>query len=406
MDTAAAEMRRKYAPGATAGAAEYRSTLPGKAYEPRVTVTKSEEIYRRYGKYSYFQDLYRAKETSDRDAIERLHRNNSLSLERDKSAGELRAISTTNSQGGEFVPPLWIESEFVRLARPRRVTADLMQNEVLPGGTDVINIPKVNTGSAVGAQSAQNSAITEQDLTTTSVSSPVVTIAGGQTVSLQLLEQSPISVDKLILEDLAADYSTKLDGQVLSGSGTGGNLTGLLTMPGTTQVSYSQATPALAGPGGLYSAVAESIASIHSARFAPADCIIMHPRRWAWALAQVDNENRPLMIPQGSVVNAMGISTEIVAQGSAGTMLGLPVFLDAVMPTNSGGGTNQDSIIVARAEDLVLWESAIRAEAFQQTYASNMSVFCRLYAYSAFIGSRYPQSIAVITGVGLKTPTW
>ena len=75
---------------------------------------------------------------------------------------------------------------------------------------------------------------------------------------------------------------------------------------------------------------------------------------------------------------------EQASQGLVGQMLGLPVYVDALIPTNIGGGTNQDEIYLAKADDLWLWEGQVRAEAFQQTYANNLSVFVRLYNYASF----------------------
>ena len=88
-------------------------------------------------------------------------------------------------------------------------------------------------------------------------------------------------------------------------------------------------------------------------------------------------------------------------------MLGLPVFLDAGIPTTgtADSGTGEDYILVMRSSDNMLFESRIKAEAFQQTYAQNMSVFVRLYAYSAFV-PRYANSIALVTGSGLAAPTF
>jgi HK97 family phage major capsid protein len=317
---------------------------------------------------------------------------------------EQRALNTGNGAGGEFVPPVWLESDFVKLARPGRIFANLTPKFSLPAGTDTINIPKVNSGTAVAPQATQNTGVQQTDMTTTSVASSVVTIAGGQTISLQLLEQSPLNIDQLVLADLAAAYAVQLDGQVLGGSGTGNTLVGATTLSGTTAVTFTSASPTLAA---LYSKLAGAIASIHTSRFMPPDVIVMHPRRWAWAVAQADANGRPLVLPgAGSPMNVMGEAGGVVSEGFVGTMLGLPVYVDANIATNLGAGTNQDYIIVARISDLMLWESDIRAEAFQQTYAQNVSVFLRLYNYAAFQAGRYPQSIAVINGTGLVTPTF
>ena len=372
---------------------------------PNARVTDAPIYAKRGGPgHSYFRDLYISRQKGDRDALERLDRNNKMVAD---AKGEQRAISTTNSAGGEFVPPLWIESEFIALARPGRITADLCRQGDVPPGTDSINIPKILTGTAAAVQATQNSGVQQTDLTTTSVSSPVVTIAGGQTVSLQLIEQSPLNIDDVVLGDLAADYAKQLGTQVLSGLGSSGQVTGMLVLGGTTSVTWTQATPALGGAGGLYAKVASAISSIHTSRFMPPNAIIMHPRRWAWAESQTDGNGRPLVVPEsGAPFNAAGNLDAQVSQGRVGRMLGLPVYVDPLIPINTGAGTNQDTIMVAKMDDIWLWEGQVRAEAFQQTYANQLSVFVRLYNYAAFQAGRYAPSTALITGTGAVTPTF
>jgi len=392
-DEAAAEMATRYAQPAPEGS-EQRRAAPG------TEVNEPPEYRSGPGGRSYFRDLYLAKRQGDRDAMERLRRN-------DKMVAEKRAISTTAGAGGEFVPPLWLEEQFVALARPGRVTADRAVHGEVPPGTDSINIPKVLTGTAVAVQATQNSGVQQTDATTGSVASPVITIAGGQTISMQLVEQSPLNVDDLILGDLAADYAQKADIQVISGSGSSGQATGLLTLSGTNSVAWTQATPALGGAGGMYASLGAGISAIHTNRFAPPDCIIMHPRRWAWALAQSDTSNRPLIVPTAQGPNnAAGQPGAIMAQGYVGEMLGLPVYTDANLPTNVGAGTNQDVILIARMSDVYLWEGNVRAEAFEQTYAQQLSLFVRLYNYVSFQPGRYPKALASVTGTGSVTPAF
>ncbi|TKA10805.1 phage major capsid protein [Actinacidiphila oryziradicis] len=410
-DAAAAPMQARFSPNQNGNSNmdQTRNAMPGKAYEPRATVSKSEEIYRKYGKYSYFQDLYRADNKHDADAADRLQRNNTIVQERDKAAGEVRALTTTDGSAGEMVPPLWLTNEFVRLARPGRVTVDLTDIQPLPPGTDSINIPKVNSGTSVAQQLVQNSAISQTDMTTSSIASPVITLAGGQILAMQLVEMSPITggMDRMILDDLSSSYAVQLNSAILSGPGTGGALTGILSLAGTQQIAYTQTTPTLTGIGGFFSILASAISAIHSTRFKAPDAIVMHPRRWAYLCAQADSTGRPLVLPNGNgAFNSMGLSTEVTAEGSVGTLLGLPVYADASIPVNLGAGTNEDRVILIRREELLTWESNIRCQAYEQTYANNLSLYVRLYNYVSFQAGRYPAGIAVISGIGLKTPGW
>jgi HK97 family phage major capsid protein len=378
-DVAAAEMAKRYAPSG-------------------FQVTSEPEIYRSGpGGKSYFRDLWNSQKNGDREAYDRLTRN---ATARGKEA---RALTTVNGAGGELVPPLWLENEFVKLARAGRVTADRVPTQALPAGTDSISIPKVATGTQTAIQGTQNTAVQQTDATTTAISSSVVTIAGGQTLSLQLIEQSPLNVDDMILADLAGAYAVNLNSQVLSGSGAAGQLLGIFTLSGTNAIT----TGATSDAKTIYASVANAIQTIHTNRFLPPDTIIMHPRRWAMLLAAVDGQSRPLVVPNANApMNALGTMGDVVSQGYVGTMLGLPVYVDALIPTNVGAGTNQDRIIVARMADLVLWEGNVKAEAFPQTFASQLSVFVRLYNYASFQPARYTKSISVIDGAALVTPTF
>lgn len=368
-----------------------------KRYAPSVDSVVEPEIYRSGpGGNSYFRDLYSARNKGDRNATERLLRN-------DKARAQTRAISTTNGAGGEFVPPLWLEDQFLKLARPGRVTANLIPNMPLPAGTDSINIPKITTGTAVAPVTTQNTAITQTDLATSSISSSVTTIAGGQTISLQLLEQSPLNIDDVVLGDLAAAYAVQYNSLVLSGSGTAGQPTGLMTLSGTNVVAVDN-TGLTASQ--LYAHVADAIQQVHTKRFLPPDTIVMHPRRWAWLVAQVDTTGRPLVTPRAGAYNPLGAADNVASQGLVGEMQGLPVYVDALIPTNLAldTGTGEDAILVMRCADLIQWESHVRAEAFEQTYANQMSVFIRLYNYMSFQPGRYPASISKLTGSGLIAP--
>lgn len=369
-------------------------------YGTSSTSVKDPEVYRAGGENSYFRDLALATVRSDRDAIDRLSRN-------DKAVKEFRAsngINTTDGTGGDFVPPIYLTDQWIRFARAGRVTADQVTKQGLPAGTDSINLPKVATGSETAVQATQGSAINISDIATGTVTAPVVTIAGGQIVSLQLLEQSPVNMDQVILQDLAADYAKRLDLQVLAGTGSNGQMKGLLTITNTNSVTYTSTAPTAAL---LYSKVADAVQQVHTGRFLPATHIFMHPRRWAALLAASDTAGRPLVVPvAGGPFNAMAGGVEVAAEGMVGTLQGIPVYLDANIPTNLGTGTNEDRIIVARASDSYLWEGTPRAEALPQTYGANLNVLVRFYNYAAFTGERYAKAVSVIGGSGLATPSF
>jgi HK97 family phage major capsid protein len=243
-------------------------------------------------------------------------------------------------------------------------------------------------------------------MTTTSISAGVTTVGGKQVVSMQLLEQSEIPFDQVILQDLALAYAGQLDVQALTGAGTSGALRGLSAAAGLTAQAWTQATPAVAGAGGLYSNIQQAVAKVYSTRYLAPDTILMHPRRWAWICSAFDTTNRPLVVPRSVAYNPIATDDTNSPQGLVGEIAGLEVYTDPNLPTNLGAGTNQDPIYVFRRGDIMLWESGPTAETFTQPYADSMGVLFRLYAYSALIPDRYGSSIVQINGTGSVTPAF
>jgi HK97 family phage major capsid protein len=365
------------------------------------SVTSEPGVYRgEHGGPSFVRDLAaQAIRGYAPDASERLTRHMT------GVRAESRALSTTDGAGGEFVPPLWMVDKYVKVARAGRITADRLTASALPTGTDSINVPKFTSGTAVAEQTSQNSAIQNTDAVTTSVSASVLTFAGAQTVSLQAIEQSPINLDEALLSDLLGSYATQLDVAVLTRNTAGG--LGLLGagLSGVSQVTYTDATPTV---GELYPKLNDAIQRVALARFMGADCIVMHPRRWAWILSQLDTAGRPLVVPGSSgPLNALAVMQDgAPAQGYAGDLLGLPVFLDPSIPINLGAGTNEDRILIGRFSEAVLYEGTPRLESFRDTKADTLAAFLRLYNYAAFSFQRYPGAFSVISGTGLITPTF
>jgi HK97 family phage major capsid protein len=363
-----------------------------------LTVTGNESVYRKgdvHG-HSWVKDMSAVALRADADAAGRLHRNTR------EVAMETRALSTTDGAGGEFVPPLWLVNEAITLARGARVIADQVRKLPLPTGTDTVNLPRVATGTTVAEQATQNTAVSNTDATTNSVSAAVATIAGQQVISQQMIDQSPVNMDDVLLADLAADYAVKLDTFVISNNAAGKR--GLLNVSGLNSVAYTDATPTV---GELYSKGADAIQQIHTGRFLAPDKVFMHPRRWAWFTAALDTAGRPLVVPTANMPqNALAAMGDVVSQGFVGTFQGLPVYVDPNIPINLGTGTNEDRIIVLRSNDVILYEGVLRAEAFRETKADQLSILLRVFNYAAIHSERYPKAISVIGGNGLITPVF
>jgi HK97 family phage major capsid protein len=365
--------------------------------------TNSRESYARDNyAHSFFADQ-RSAQLGDVAAAQRLAANNEV-RRLETRAGDLS--STTATAGGVFAPPGWLIDEYVALARPGRVCADLMHKVPLPGGVSSIALPKIGGGTTALVQASQNSALSDTAMTTTSVSSGISLIGGRQTISLQLIQQSPgASFDQIVLQDLAADAARNLDLQVISGSGSAGQLRGIAQVVGGSTVTFTTASPKVVdgttSANSFYNAVIKAVTTVAQNRYAPATAIVMRPDRWGWILEALDTSSRPLVTPDGPQYNGLAVSTEPTAQGAAGTLVGLPVYLDPNIPVTWNSTTNQDAVLVLRTDDMWLYESELELRTFDSTYADQASILARSIQYAAFIPDRQPASVGVVQGTGM-----
>lgn len=378
-----------------------------------VTDVKEPLTYQKGNGQSYFRDLARsAVGQADESAKERLQRH-AVDVATDdeirkvaKVGAEFRNLDRNDGTGGYAVPPLWMMNRFIELARAGRTYANLVPTEGLPAGTDSINIPKINSGTAVSIQTADNATIQETDLTDTSVNAQVKTIAGQQGLAIQLIDQSPVAFDEIVFRDLAGDYATKLDLQVIGGLGTGNQVVGVRATPGIVTVAATSAGTETDKGQVIWRKIADAIQRVHTARFMAAEVIVMHPRRWAAFTSMLDSNGRPLVVPNGPAQNQLGEFGGVVSQQVVGTMHGLPVVTDPNLPITLGAGTNEDVIHVLKASDLLLFESSVRTRALQETRATTLTVLLQVYGYLAFTAGRFPKSVVEIGGTALTAPTF
>jgi len=349
---------------------------------------------------SFFRDLIHAQRGSA-DAADRLRTNNA---ERGLESRALGNTGATGGSGGEFAPPAWLIEEFVKLARPGRVTADRFHHEDLPSGVSSVNIPRISSGTTAAVQTTQNTALSQTDMTTAALSSGISTIGGKQVVSQQMIDQSGgVPFDQVVLQDLAADWAKQLGTQAISGTGAAGQLRGYLAPASTNVQTWTQATPTAAL---FYSQLAKLQGAINASRYASPDTVVMHPRRWAWFASFTDSTGRPLVVPSAGGFNSMANPGGAVAAGHVGSVLGMDVFTDPNIAVNTGAGTNQDTVLMFPAADVWIWESQLKAEVFTAPYADSLGVLLRVYNYAAMIPDRYLASLGVLSGTGLVTPVF
>ena len=345
---------------------------------------------------SFFRDLYASQMHHDPSAQGRIARH---SAEMDV---EYRDSSTSSFSG--LVVPQYLTALAAELARAGRPFANLCTSLPLPADGMTINISRVTTGATAAVQATENSAASEQDLDDTLLTLDIRTVASQQDVSRQALDRGT-GIDALIMADMSSAIATALDEGCLYGDGTSGALLGLNNITGKNDVVYTDGSPSVAE---FYPKLLDAIQQINSNRFAGPDLIVMHPRRAAWLQAAVA-DSRPLVLPEVNVPqNAMGVGPTS-GYGSFGLQVaGIPVGVDANVKTDTGAGSNEDSVFVVRRADMLLFESpgAPSMVRMDQTLGGQLTVKLVGFQYACAVFGRYPAAISQVMGTGLVTPSF
>ena len=365
-----------------------------------IRVTEEPDMYRSRSERSkddpsFLYDMFRSQIMHDPMASQRIANHQAYEMEQ-------RAMTSTTFGG--LIPPQYLVGMYAKALRNGRVFCDQVSAEDLPEiGMNLI-IPRLTTGTAAAPQSSENTDVTTQDMVETDLTVPVNTIAGYIPVSRQGLERAQYN-EEILFEDLVARYWADLDTQALNGNGTPPNLLGLIQ---TVGIKTSAATGSSNLPA-VYANIADVIQQINTAVGGlgyMADKIVMHPRRWGSFVAAVDTTDRPILGISGVPafnIEGQGLSA---GYGFVGNIQGLPVYLDANIPTNLGGGANEDTIVIFASGLVHLWERTGDPVtlAFEQQAGTALSVRLIVYGYVAFTAGRYPAACGIVTG--LDPPTF
>lgn len=390
---AIAEARTKHpAPQAPPAGAERRDTAD-------VKVTREEPTYRADGEHSFFRDVWQSRK-GDHEAAERVRRNDAEAIDHYRREGRLheyRDVTTGSGEGAGVIPPVYLTDLYVGIRREARPAADIFPKMPLPEQGMSITIPRMTAGASVDVQYPEGNPVSETDVDTDTISVPVVTIAGLQDFTLQLMERSNPAFDALIMAELTALHAQRVDLQVLAGSGSNSQHTGIRNVGSINTVTYTDATPTAAeATPKLY----DAIQKIASGYYGRATHILMSPRRAAWFASQLSS-SFPLF-QQGGYAQAIGSQDK----GAVLSLAGLPVIEDGNIGTAYGSSTDEDEIYVVAADASPLMEGGLRVDVHDQPLGDQLKVRVRVFSYSAFASTRYPKSITKVSGTGLKTPSF
>jgi len=157
------------------------------------------------------------------------------------SALETRANDTTSAVqvvGTDHRPDQYVG------ALRNRLLARQLGVRVISGLQGDVSIPKYGSGLTTGWVT-EGGAVSDGDMTFSSVSLTPKHVGGKSEMSRQLIQQSSPGIEQLLRDDLAYLLAQQIDQAIISGDGTGGAPTGILNISGIQ--THSLATPDLVG---------------------------------------------------------------------------------------------------------------------------------------------------------------
>jgi len=367
----------------------------------RVTITDEPATYDERSDHDFLGDVIAHKVWNSPEAGERLARH--------QREYRLQNRATGTTDWSALVIPTYAIADAQPFARAGRPFLDLACAQRTLGPTGMTTeINRTTTGASAAVQATQNSATSETDQINATISVPVVTVAGQNTISRQAVERGS-GIREDVINDLVSALNTSLDAQAISGTGSSGQAKGIYTVldGGANEITYTDASPTVAE---LYPKLADAIQRVQTGSFGQPTHWLMHPRRVAWVASATDSQNRPLMVPNSNgPANAVGVGEGAFRYGNSGyTLLGLPVVADANVQTDLGAGT-EDAIYCVNAAESILWEAAgsPMALSLEEPNATSLGWTFVVYAYASYTAEKSGAvGHSMITGTGLIAPTF
>ena len=251
---------------------------------------------------------------------------------RDKLAKFAMSADTTTTGAGAV--PDYLASEFLSvLATERPFTNSIPNDPIGPYGMTV-SYPTMGTKPTVAAQASEHD---EPSSTTTSVTTTdfdLVTYAGANRVSAQLIARSQPSFVDILIRELVSQYNKVTDAAGIAS-----------VLAARTGAHTAIVADLSASASATFAAFAAANTAIIADMRRPADTIWVAPDKWAELNSLVDSDGRPLLVAPGNgPSNAIGQSslTSMTAQWHGWTIRLVP---DAAAATVLIGIANAAAVL-------------------------------------------------------------
>jgi HK97 family phage major capsid protein len=314
-------------------------------------------------------------------------------------AANMKVLAEGAGAGGEFlVVPEYHQEMFAAVRSTNNSLRSLGWVNSHPTRSNKILIPK-GAGATTMAWVGQNQPAPSTDPSTTQLTVNVFKAVGIAKVTFELDSDSDPAAMDMAIEDLGRRAAILEEQAWLYGGGTTESF-GILNTPGVLTKTYG-ATIDTAQEQIDY--VLDQAMDVLTNFYAPANGVLVSGRRYAFWRKAKDSNNNYLFNLAGST-RAPGQVTKSPYDG--GDILGLPIGISANLPTNLGGTTNEDRIIVAdwsEAHAFIRLDLTIDFNDKSDTAWSNDQQQVRLKFRQGFTAERFPKAFSVGGGAGLAS---
>ena len=242
-----------------------------------------------------------------------------------------------------------------------RPTLAAFSMSALPATGLSVEYAKINTNTvAIGKQSAENAALSNGDVSLSTVSVSVNTYGGYVKLSKQAVERSTVNYLDVAFQAMSLAYAKKMNTDFVAAIAA-------LTFSGSKVVDASALTAtAVAG------ALADAASYIYTNTGLSPEFIVAGVTAYKRLVSIVDSAGRPVVLVDGAGVNNIGSAN---IPGLRGSIFGLPIIVDPAISDKVS--------YVANSLALTTYESAGNPARLSTTDATTLSDFYSVYGYAA-----------------------
>jgi HK97 family phage major capsid protein len=206
------------------------------------------------------------------------------------------ALEVDNTTTAAGVVPDFLSQEYLSIiADSRAFVNNIPQDPIGAAGMSVV-YPKKTSGPSVGVQATENLEVSSTALVIGALSVDLLTYAGANRVSNQLISRSQPGFVEILLRELAGQYASVTDTASILAAVTAADGTAILADLG-------------ADAAATFAAFSVANAAIITGVRRPADTVWLASDRWAQLNSLVDGDGRPLLVfGANGPMNAQGQS--------------------------------------------------------------------------------------------------